>query len=1074
MIQLNMYLRELSNFLRTLTIKDTLVADQMLDAWVNDDYKHIVSKNIAIHPYYKQLKGEYILFSHKEIYPVIEKLYDDKYLFVNKDDERYVDFSSDQTEEKYNHIKAEVMDKIFPLETVITWSDPNSDATIQRKVPNVQLYRYCNTVPIVFSYDTKTQIPFTKEFLHENNLGIRAHANTAAVYKIPKERYLKLIAKYQKESAIIKAVSYPVKWKDIVNAENFSILSYDDSILDVAEAQSLIDCVADTLTMIRRRYAVEGFCYENLYAPAHYYLVWQILYLALFVQRILNIKTGSVHTYHIWRYLKSHGFEDYRDVMSTLQQKFLYKNLPYINKHKGTQHALEILSYVFLTLRGMSLQAKSLIQAVGTKEETTIDTAKKYPEVRSITVGDQNIRDIRTLKKEPYYGFEKALHYLGDQSGLTRLSDEQEYLSGKKEKIDELYEKERAARLEYQDDYNYEKSTKNCTTLMSYSETSHLNTKLLELRDGIAVYDLITIYTKFIAETLLYLASEHKLEFPVSVQLANSAKLITLPAKNWVGMMLYALHRANCNDMTKYDRPPTYAEIEWPFVLPSERATSLPENFYWNRTKYITKDHLTKIVSKYTATINDTQCVFILTNKNVVNNSVNFIWKADTNNCKYCGATLEGGEVICPKCGNELDFNTNERKIYYLAYNSNRKFWNILDENEDILYHTRKFITFRDNIPAYTWLDNETDQISNVHFVALEKEYVAELLLDPYKNHNTCEAMSSDFDTVETLSSVLHQQGVNFVTMYILANKDESAIHRALYDDLIYEYCVHGVEQEKAESNPFSKAIRTKKIVDLRNALLTDVYGNGTTFEDFLKQDWDSDIVVLKGVLDLYDSAADAPMWYSKMIDIIIETLIPKSEDLMAVGLLTQEDRYKRVVELFKSLTAYNLAYLNPDIANVIDTKLAVHVSDFTKVRLKRKLCENMISIDAKSYHKYKELWKPTYLDQDDVLKCTFTLNDNQETDLAYKQSLLDHIDSTIRIMTLKKATKNKKRERLLSIFEDENLVSAIMNLPIDKIKALGHVRDRIYRHSPDIKFKDIDRTDINAIFTTKFSIDED
>ena len=1038
MIQLHMYLSEISDFLRTLTIKDTLIADQMLNTWVNDDYKSIVEQSINAHPYYRQMLGEYIVFDHKEIRPVIEKLFDDDYLFIetNKLRDTYKNITDpDERKEFKNQQVNKILNDLFPLETKITWMSPYSSDPITRVVPNKQIYRYCNKVPIIYSYDTQTQIPYVKEFLHSNNKGIRSHANTASVYKIPQQRYIKLLSRYPAESEIIKGVTYPIDSSKLLSAENFSILNYDEHMLESTEYQSLIDCVSNTLAMIRRRYAVDGFVYENLYAQAHYYLVWQILYLALFVQRIVNIKSGSVHSYHIWKYLKSHGFEDYRDILSVTQQKFLYKNLPYINQHKGTQHALELLTYVFLTTKNMSLYAKNLMQSVDNGEdETTVKTANKYPIVQSIQVAKPSIRDINAMKRKSRIRFEKILHYLGANAGDARLTDLQEYLGGETEDINELYLRERESKLEYQDDYLFEKSTNRHTKLMTYSPTSHLNTKLLEIKSNKTINDYATIYTKFIAESLLYLAANDQLNFNVKVQLANSSRLIELPAREWVGMIFYAINKMEDNigkdvygnfqkerhDDNCLDYPPAYADIEWPFKLPVDGRPEIPENFYWNRKTYKTKPYLIYVSKVYDITIGNTDYHFVL---------------QTNNNNEYIVSSPE-------KC----EWTSGDMTLRYNPY---CHWWNILDDDDKIVYHTSRSDSINRNVHLLKWFTGDESIASETRpIIESDKIYLADNMLNPYRNASSSEIFANSSDTLnEKFAEDMHNQGLNFLMAYILINEDESAISRALYDALIRNYCVN------TESDSGDKKYR----VNLKGKLLRDINNNNLSFEDYLKQDYANDIVVLKGVLELYDTSNDIATLYSRMIDTILDALLPYSEDLLTYGVFTLKYRYKKVIELFKSMTAYNLAYLDPEFFNYEDTKFSVHVSDFSYTNI-RKTINDISCIPESLTNIVKQTWKPTYVDQDDVLQCTFTMNDDVETDTFYKQILLNYIDQITEALTCKKLSKTKKRKAIRTILDRYNItissdfVDQVIKLPNDILFALRNTKHRICRHSPSHK----------------------
>lgn len=1124
MIQLNMYLNELTNFLRTITIKDTLIAEQMLSVWVQDEFKELVSKTITAHPYYRNIMGEYILFDHKEVIPIVKDMLDNGCLFDIIESDNTV-ISSSNIKRKYgeeigsqviNIIVSQTLHYIFPLSTNLSWFDDSISYTLTRTVPNKLLYYKHNTVPSVYSYDTKTKILFIKEFLYREfsevkfpttldetkfshevilayqdflsgsiispddrepyfGLTFKTHDNTRTIYRIPQTRYNTLLSKYPYETGVIHAVaySYPAQFETgsmrsnirlaytkLQNSENFALLTYDDSLLEKSERQSIVDCVSNTLDMIRRRYAVEGFCYENLYGAAHYYLVWQILYLSVFVQRITNIRTGYAHTYHIWRYLKSHGFEDYRDILSIIQQKFLYKNLPYLNKHKGTQHALELLDYVLLTMKHVSLQGKNLMQSTvddlseEDEEIYTEDTAKKYPSVRSIKVADVVHQEISEIKENPKNGFEKILHHLGENAGLTKINDKQEYEAGKIEKIDELYEKERESFLEYQDDYLFEKSTDRHTKLISYAPTSHMNTKFLELKDTSTISDLITIYTQFCAETILYLISQDRLKFTIPIQLVNSSRIITLPAADWIGMLFYALYRidhvrqekaSDTEELYYYTHPPKYAQLQMPLKLDKVKMF---DTFKWHYQMYRTNTYLTKEVGTYYLNIDEDFAILdskALEEKDIAAKGLNFILRSTSL------VKPENRVWICM-------LSTGD--AYTLCYNDHFSWWNILDKDQNIIFRTAKMASFNNDLPKFTWFKRtattsgyKEQKIYGMRFAKSNSKYDVEVLLTP---------QYTTFFSLNTLVEELDRQGLNYLTLYLAATHDESAVHRCLYDKLLEIYCI-GRKEDK-QGNP--------ELYDISNIF------DGESFDAFLSRgitQGNEDIRALQLVLESYDESNDVDTLYSRMIDTIIESMFPEDDMFLAVGILSRQERIKRLMTLFKSLTAYNLAYLNPTCNEIQDTMLSYHVSSPLSTYI-RNTAYDYQNIGTRLTDKLHQVVKPTYLDQGDVLDCTFTLSDQKDEDLNYKQMLLDKIESVAKIITQKKVTKAKKKARLSQLGFSDTLVDAIMQLPVETIKSLRYTARRIYRNNVNVKVSivdSIDTTNINVPDDMNFNFTE-
>ena len=220
-------------------------------------------------------------------------------------------------------------------------------------------------------------------------------------------------------------------------------------------------------------------------------------------------------------------------------------------------------------------------------------------------------------------------------------------------------------------------------------------------------------------------------------------------------------------------------------------------------------------------------------------------------------------------------------------------------------------------------------------------------------------------------------------------------------------------------------------------------------------------------MLELYDTSSDASTLYSRMIDKIIETLLPDHDGMLSLGVLTLNERYKRVIEMFKSITSYNLAYLDPEFSDMVDTKMSVHVSDYTRVFMKRNITE-LFDLQSISHQKIKQVFKPTYIDQDDVINCTFTLSENQEEDTLYKQELINRISKVLDIIDSKKGNSTSKKKKLMKLFNDnEELAKSIMKLPLESLKAIKYTKDRIYRHNVDVKIKIKEHFDADPFETT-------
>ena len=266
MVQLELYIREPINFLRTLTLKNSHFADLIWKNEVQPEYQDRLPTEL--NPYYRHARGEYIL-------------------------------ANDTTE----------VDGV--------------------QIPNQRIYRRFDEIIYIQSLDTQQQIPFTKETLAK-------HPKTASLYRIPNSYYTKLCESYPQYSDLIKSIVYPIQeevWcprhqrmETLETADNYTIFGYDEDMFQENERTSIYTAINTTLEMIRVRWDVKEFNYEDMFPIVHQGILWHLLYLVIFGQRILNIRTSKVHEFHIWNYLNSKGIGDYRDVITLNQALFLYRD----------------------------------------------------------------------------------------------------------------------------------------------------------------------------------------------------------------------------------------------------------------------------------------------------------------------------------------------------------------------------------------------------------------------------------------------------------------------------------------------------------------------------------------------------------------------------------------------------------------------------------------------------------------------------------------------------------------------------------------------------------------------------
>ena len=157
---------------------------------------------------------------------------------------------------------------------------------------------------------------------------ITRYPKTAAIYKIPNKEYFILEERYPKNRGLIRTMVYPAGDMDtVLAADNFDLLGYDDSLLEENERANLVMTLKQFLKMVKERWWIKEYDYEDMYAVTFWSMLWQMLPEVLLMQRFLNIKTPYVHSFHIWVYLVSKGLSDYRDVLTRVQANGLYRHI---------------------------------------------------------------------------------------------------------------------------------------------------------------------------------------------------------------------------------------------------------------------------------------------------------------------------------------------------------------------------------------------------------------------------------------------------------------------------------------------------------------------------------------------------------------------------------------------------------------------------------------------------------------------------------------------------------------------------------------------------------------------------
>lgn len=799
-----------------------------------------------------------------------------------------------------------------------------------KRYHNTTLYTQFDNPVIINSLDTQEPVPFTKIML-------QSHAKTAATYKIPNPYYYNVISNNPNESDIIKCIVYPIKSINMaITASNFDILGYEKSLLEDQEWSSLYSAMIDVLQVVKDRWDVEEFRYEDLYPVAHQAIVWTILLLTLLKQRVLNIKSYSAHKYHIWEYLKSHGLEDYRYVLTDKQQLFLYKNIDYILENRGTSNNLILLIYKLLDEWDVSLYSKNIQQQevgidINNNEQKAIHSCKLIPNIISTKVGYSNLEALRRINKNEDSYVCKTKKYEDELKALNIVTNEiQDIQNSTIEHLNITLDTERSAGIEYQDNYLFNHNK--LTQVEKFTNTPHtyLPTKLLELRKEVAgsLYD--TIYVKYVTEALLYYISKFNFN-PVVVFNTDLTKVpVTLTLKQAIALIIYS----NMRLMNRYpDSLLSFSSTDG--VLDKTIVdTSHIENWIKLWPKYIA-DNSTPIEEK-TFRIN----ISLPFKEEFDDVPSKFLWNGmSLNTDEYIrtipliinidsggfNTELEEPMTLMSSGLKEIDFiwgNQNYTLSFDTIYG-----WSIKNRisNTVFLSNTR----MKPYFGWRHWEDKWYDQLGvkyNLKLSTVIFDYTINHTMTPSHIPNS----SNNIDHLKSTALLIDKQANELIDVYKDVVSVGSARTKSILTDIVT-----------------SRLNKTTLDIDLLD---------GETYAEFFAQnEFINNLVLsLEG-----QRKADNLIIYERFISDLLKLIYPVTTEYLSNELTVSSDRFEELKKLMTSLLSYNIAVIGTvgfDIYSATDTILHL-VSDIEKIQHSTNVKLDIIEmIDKPSWKDDEEL----------------------------------------------------------------------------------------------------------------------
>ena len=348
----------------------------------------------------------------------------------------------------------------------------DSDPSTWKYYLNMQgKYHPIDTMMTVISLDTQTVIDFTTD-------NLLAHPRTAAAYVAGSDYVTELVARYPDQVDLIQSIIYPAgDYTDIASADNFTILTYGEGILENAEEGPIINDISTYLDYMSNRWYMDFLCY----IPAWPWIFWGCLMHRLseciFASRIRLIKTPFVHSWHIWQYLTSSGIQDYRGSLGRSQQMFLYRNMEYILAHRGSMNNLVVLADNILSQVGVGLFRRTIYQDTNQNAENF----RLSPNLVAVRIPTKYTGAVTTLPVSSVGAIIKRLVEAGYDNDSS-----QEYINSVEQTLGQ-------------------------------TSVNIIPTKVMEIRPIARDRQFTTFFNRFVIDTLIVLAAQGKYDVNISI-----------------------------------------------------------------------------------------------------------------------------------------------------------------------------------------------------------------------------------------------------------------------------------------------------------------------------------------------------------------------------------------------------------------------------------------------------------------------------------------------------------------------------------------------------------------------------
>lgn len=220
-------------------------------------------------------------------------------------------------------------------------------------------------MPLITSLDTKELIEYKKEILID-------HPITLLEYKRKNKLFNDISAKLN-NPLLANGVINPIDYSISLNSDDWSILGYDNSLIETQESSVIIRLQSFINDFTDRWFMDQFQDTDPLFMASFFSLLLSNLVTELLNIRTRNEGTDETHSFFLEQYLASHqGLDKFIPYLTFKQKMFLYRNIRYIERNAGSVYIFKKLLSRILTERNIPLSEYNIRQLSNMNMDKTI------------------------------------------------------------------------------------------------------------------------------------------------------------------------------------------------------------------------------------------------------------------------------------------------------------------------------------------------------------------------------------------------------------------------------------------------------------------------------------------------------------------------------------------------------------------------------------------------------------------------------------------------------------------------------------------------------------------------------